>query len=67
VTRKDFEAIAQAIRDTFSADAREMAGVEPGPWAWMHRRAVRRMGDVLYATNGRFDRDRFESACEVTR
>jgi len=62
MTRRHFEAIASALRETFSQDARETAGVAPGPWHWMHVRAARRLGDVLYATNGRFDRGRFERA-----
>lgn len=67
MTRKHFEALARAIALTFSEDARETAGVLPTTWAWLRRRAAQRMADVCYATNPRFDRDRFVTACEAAR
>jgi hypothetical protein len=57
MTRKDYEAIAGAL-----AGVQSMTGDPPG---WEFTLTVRRIGDVLQADNRRFDRERFEAACNV--
>jgi hypothetical protein len=54
VTRRDFQLIADAIRET-----RETYGNYPPI-----DQLIARMGTALYGTNPRFDRGRFERACE---
>jgi hypothetical protein len=75
VTRKDFEAIAAALNASRTCwaehpaedypetpDPRDPAGsICPEQAQWT--RTVRKVGDALAASNGRFDRGRFEAAC----
>lgn len=55
MTRKDFEAIAGVIagmkRDSTRRDGAVLEAT------------AKRMADMLYGTNPRFDRDRFMAAC----
>lgn len=64
MTRQDFIIIAAALRETFSEDARETAGMDPGTWGWLRHRAAMRMGDRLALQNPRFDFERFLAAVE---
>jgi hypothetical protein len=54
MTRRDFQLIADVVRDL-----RETFG-ETLP----ADRLIHELGTALYSTNGRFDRGRFERACE---
>ena len=59
MSRKDFEAIAAALRAS-RRPIDHASGATDSQW-----RATRdAIADVLYASNGRFDRGRFERACE---
>jgi len=62
MTKKDFELIAQAVRE-----AREGLGHDgkAGADAFTLNRVSDRLCRALSATNGRFDRDRFLRACGV--
>lgn len=58
MTRKDFQLIA----DVIAAVREETGGTVDGILDNMSRK----FADVLYGTNPRFDRGRFERACGVT-
>lgn len=58
MTRKDFELIA----DIISAVRTETEGTVDG----VLDNLTRKFADVLYGTNPRFDRGRFERACGVS-
>jgi len=63
MTRRDFEAIASALNGErpFPADFSDpdVYAVRLAVWA----RCFTALGDVCSASNGRFDRGRFERAC----
>ncbi len=67
MTRKDFQAIADALRVARPAEptAENVAGecdvLAAEREAWV--RAVREVGTACYGANPRFDRGRFEAAC----
>jgi len=75
VTRKDFEAIAYALNTARTCWAQHPAedypeSIDPCdrdgsicPEQAQWHRTVRKVGDALAASNGRFDRGRFEDAC----
>lgn len=64
-SRKDFEAIAAAVRQSFAEDVRETVRVEVLPWERLRRRTVWLLGLALQDTNPRFDYARFTAACGV--
>jgi hypothetical protein len=57
MTKRDYQAIARAFYEA----ADHMSCEEEGMW----NACVRLVGDVLQADNARFDRNRFEEACET--
>lgn len=65
LTRKDFEAFAEALRDSrpqpWVRDERSRASEDQ----WEHD--VRAVANVLYTSNGAFDRERFYRAAGVER
>lgn len=56
MSRKDYVAIAAALRSALAAGAEERSIAE----------AARRIADVMAAGNPRFDRARFLAACGVS-
>ena len=70
MTKKDFEAIAEALRDEYPLDTSAGETYETvGAWGkgasdeW--NTTVRAIADVCMASNGRFDRGRFLYACGI--
>ena len=59
MSRKDYEAIARAIRDSRPHD---FVNTEPH---FVRRQIALALADVLANDNPRFDRTRFLDACEV--
>lgn len=63
MTRKDYNAIAGAIRETLAiVNAQESD--DAAAMVWAVERAAREIANVLAADNGRFDRDRFMTAAK---
>ncbi len=60
MTKKDFELIAKAIRDAYTAMDEEATDHRDGT-----RYCAYRLASALAAANPRFDRERFLTACGV--
>lgn len=63
MTRKDYVALAAAIAGEFPVDTGDNLRLRVTDWQGM----VRAIANVCAAGNPRFDRERFERACEGYR
>ena len=62
MSKKDYQAIARALYSVKAQDSEFRGRLTQGQ---MHDAVVTALADACQAGNARFDRDRFEEACET--
>lgn len=63
MTRKDFQAIADVLKDNHPIDCHYFHAMMNTGAAYHWEKLVIAFGDMCASQNGRFDRGRFENAC----